>query len=106
MESLRFADNSRYVEHYLPFSFSKAYTEFSVTPDARWVWPWLDGSLIDVFSFTLSANTPFKNFALAVWIDGYLADESVEVFIDLTLLEDKWIYSVGTFSIFKSLFYS
>jgi len=45
--------------------------------------------LIDVFSFTLSANTPFKNFALAVWIDGYLADESVEVFIDLTLLEDK-----------------
>jgi hypothetical protein len=106
MESLRFADNSRYVEHYLPFSFSKAYTEFSVAPDARWVWPWLVGSVFDVFSFTLSDNTPFRNFALAIWTGCYLADESVEVFKDLTLLEDKRIDSVGTFSIYKSLFYS
>jgi hypothetical protein len=43
---------------------------------------------------------------LAIYIDGYLEVEIVEVFIDLNLLDDKTIESVGTSSMFKSFFAS
>ena len=129
IESLRLADSSRYVWAGLFFSLSNEDIDCSVIPDARWVFPsdyYYWSGFWFYFSFIRSANTPFKYFALAIWIGCYLdvigycylaevigwcyladaCDTTAEDFKVFILLEDKVIESVGISSIFNSLFTS